>query len=375
MSSRNPEKDTSRPAAVELVRLHKRYDESEAVRGVSLRVESGALVTLLGPSGSGKTTTLMMIAGFVPPTSGDIRLDGESVLVVPPHRRELGMVFQSYALFPHMTVAENVAFGLKMRRRPKAETAQRVRDALEMVSLAGLEGRYPKQLSGGQQQRVSLARALVYQPKVVLMDEPLGALDRSLRQQLQGEIKNLQERLGLTIIYVTHDQVEAMTMSDHLAVFRDGLIVQSDVPSEVYGTPRDVWTAKFLGDANVFEGQVASTERPGEVSVRLATGAVVHGRAVEAHQVGEQVHVVVRPENAQLSPASEDMTETSLLAVVERTEFVGETVRVRTISPSGDVVVSLSLNRGSDFVPSSGASVQIHWRNEDGLVLPHQVGE
>ena len=266
-------------AAVVLERLHKSFGPVIAVEDLDLAIEPGEFITLLGPSGSGKTTTLMMIAGFDYPTSGEIYIDGQPIVGVPPHRRDLGMVFQNYALFPHMTVAENIGFALKQRRVSKAETARSVAESLEIVRLRGYEGRYPRQLSGGQQQRVALARAIIFKPRALLMDEPLSALDKQLREELQLEIKRLHRQLGITFIYVTHDQREALILSDRVAVMNAGRIEQVGSPSDLYDRPANRFVASFVGESNFLAGTVVATENGvatvsvGAVTVRARSRA------------------------------------------------------------------------------------------------------
>src|SRR5580698_10457944 len=247
-------------AAVVLSGLEKRFDNVGAVRGISLDIRSGEFLTLLGPSGSGKTTMLMMIAGFEVPTAGDIAIDGRSVVTLPPHKRNIGMVFQSYALFPHLTVADNIAFPLKQRGVDRATRARLVEESLELVQLPGYQARYPRQLSGGQQQRVALARAIVFRPRLLLMDEPLGALDKQLRESLQLEMRRLHADLGITFIYVTHDQQEALTMSDRIAVMNHGLIAQIGTPEDLYDRPCDQFVASFIGESNFFPCVVLGIE-------------------------------------------------------------------------------------------------------------------
>ncbi len=250
---------TSQDAYVQFSEVQKSYDgETLVVRDLSLSIRRGEFLTLLGPSGSGKTTTLLMLAGFEVPTHGRIDLDGQPINNVPPHRRNIGMVFQNYALFPHMTVEENLAFPLEVRKMPRSEIQKRVRLALDMVQLSGFGKRRSAQLSGGQQQRVALARALVFEPKLVLMDEPLGALDRQLREQMQLEVKHIHEDLGLTVVYVTHDQSEALTMSDRIAVFNDGEIQQLAAPGDLYERPQNSFVAQFIGENNKLRGKVVA---------------------------------------------------------------------------------------------------------------------
>jgi ABC-type Fe3+/spermidine/putrescine transport system ATPase subunit len=268
-------------AAVALRGLTKRYGEVTAARDVTLDVRAGEFLTLLGPSGSGKTTTLMMVAGFVLPDAGAVEIDGRDVTWLDPNRRGLGMVFQSYLLFPHLTVARNVAFPLEVRRTPRPRIQARVADVLDLVQLRGLEDRYPRQLSGGQQQRVALARALVYEPPVLLMDEPLGALDKKLREQMQLEIKRIQSRLGVTVLYVTHDQTEALTMSDRIAVMRGGRVEQVGAPDELYEGPANRFVADFLGESNFLQGPRGLLAiRPEKVTLEPAGAAGGGGPAV-----------------------------------------------------------------------------------------------
>ena len=286
--------------ALELVAVSKSFGAVVAVDGVSLTVPSGEFLTLLGPSGSGKTTTLMMIAGFEAATSGEILLGGRRLTHVPPYRRNLGMVFQHYALFPHMTVHDNVAFPLRTRGVTRAETDRRVAEALGRVRLPGYGARFPAQLSGGQQQRVALARALVYGPPVLLMDEPLGALDKKLREQMQLEIKHLQRELRLTVIYVTHDQEEALTMSDRVAVMRQGRIVQLGPPEDLYERPADQFVADFIGESNFLEVTVRGTT--GDVATaRTDDGLDVELSAAEAGPEGTRLTLALRPERVRVA--------------------------------------------------------------------------
>ena len=256
--------------------VQKTYDgRTLVVRSLDLDIRRGEFLTLLGPSGSGKTTVLMMLAGFESPTAGEITLAGAPITRTPPHKRNFGMVFQNYALFPHMTVADNVAYPLTVRRQPKDAIAQKVARALAMVRLDGKEDRYPSQLSGGQQQRVALARALVFEPRVVLMDEPLSALDKKLREEMQLEIRRLHRELGVTMVFVTHDQAEAMTLSDRVAVFNHGRIEQLATPQALYDTPANAFVAGFVGDNNVLLGQLQGA--PATWFAKLAPGALPHG--------------------------------------------------------------------------------------------------
>jgi putative spermidine/putrescine transport system ATP-binding protein len=288
-------------AVLELAGVRKRYDSLVAVDDLDLALETGEFLTLLGPSGSGKTTTLMMVAGLQQPDAGSIRLNGVSVANLPPYRRDVGMVFQNYALFPHMTVRRNVAFPLEMRGTPTAEIARLVDEALALVKLPDHGGRLPKQLSGGQQQRVALARAMVYRPALLLMDEPLGALDRKLREQLQLEIKRVHRERSISVLYVTHDQEEALTMSDRIAVFNKGRIEQIGTPEELYDRPATRFVASFIGDTNLVEGRVLGAAG-GICEIETAAGRIA-ASARTPIEAGAAVFVAVRPERVVLSTA------------------------------------------------------------------------
>ncbi|MBH9414508.1 ABC transporter ATP-binding protein [Pseudomonas aeruginosa] len=308
--------------------VQKSYDgETLIVKDLNLDIRKGEFLTLLGPSGSGKTTSLMMLAGFETPTAGEILLAGRSINNVPPHKRDIGMVFQNYALFPHMTVAENLAFPLSVRGMSKTDVKERVKRALSMVQLDAFAGRYPAQLSGGQQQRVALARALVFEPQLVLMDEPLGALDKQLREHMQMEIKHLHQRLGVTVVYVTHDQGEALTMSDRVAVFHQGEIQQIEPPRNLYEQPRNTFVANFIGENNRLSGQLRSCdgERCGG---GLPRGEKVEALAVNVGQPGEPVTLSIRPERVRLNGASESCVNRFSGRVAEFV-YLGDHVRVR----------------------------------------------
>jgi spermidine/putrescine ABC transporter ATP-binding subunit len=287
--------------AVRFDGVTKRFGEITAIDDVSLLVRRGELMTLLGPSGCGKTTLLSLVAGFLIPDRGEIAIDGRGVTDLPTHRREIGIMFQNYALFPHMSVAANVGYGLKMRRTPKPEIARRVADALALVKLAGLEDRRPRQLSGGQQQRVALARALVIRPKVLLLDEPFSALDRNLRASMQIEIKEIQRKLGVTTIFVTHDQSEALSLSDRIAVIAEGRIRQLGTPDEIYRRPIDRFVASFVGDVNVLSARL---ERSDGATAIVALGLVqvpVPARTLRGTVPGEAVDLFVRPEGLRVA--------------------------------------------------------------------------
>jgi putative spermidine/putrescine transport system ATP-binding protein len=287
---------TSSSALVTFQGVQKTYDgQALVVSDLNLEIQRGEFLSLLGPSGSGKTTTLMMLAGFESPTAGEISLDGVPITRTPPHKRNFGMVFQNYALFPHMTVAQNIGYPLTVRRVPKAEREAKVQRALGMVQLGPMGDRYPSQLSGGQQQRVALARALVFDPQLVLMDEPLGALDKQLREHMQLELKALHRRLGVTFVYVTHDQSEALTMSDRVAVFNEGVIQQIDRVDRLYETPANRFVASFVGDNSVLDARVHRTNGE-QCEVELADGTRLTGLNVNSAQTGDTVQCSVRPE-------------------------------------------------------------------------------
>ncbi len=293
--------------------------EVTAVRNVDLEIEKGELVTLLGPSGCGKTTTLRMIAGFEFPTTGSIQLDGKEINMLPPNKRDMSMVFQSYAIFPHLTVKENIAYGLNVQRIPKEQVEKRVAGVMELVELTGYEKRAPNQLSGGQQQRVALARALVMEPKVLLMDEPLSNLDAKLRENMRTEIRRIQQRLGITSVYVTHDQVEAMTLSDRVVIMNEGLIDQVGTPIEVYRYPRSRFVADFIGRANFIEATVTST-RDSKLTVEVFGKPVTLSGVKESFGVGKQVTVIARPEMILVRQ------EGQFSGVVRRASFLGNIV-------------------------------------------------
>ncbi|MEV0616336.1 ABC transporter ATP-binding protein [Nonomuraea sp. NPDC050404] len=324
----------------------------EVVSAVDLETEPGEFLTLLGPSGCGKTTTLNMVAGHLAADGGLIEVDGRDITAVPPHRRSMGMVFQSYALFPHLTVADNVAFGLRMRKVGGAERKRRVSEVLEMVGLDGMAGRHPRQLSGGQQQRAALARALVIQPDLLLLDEPFSNLDAQLRVRLRDEVASLQRRIGTTAILVTHDQEEALAVSDRIAVMADGVIHQLDRPHEIYLRPATDFVAQFIGEVNAFDG----TAVDGEV-------CEVAGQRVAATPVGEPVaqgaavRVYVRPEVVRVSSDGEGLRGT-----VRETRFLGSRIRCIVATPAGEVTAALPYDAR---VPAQGEEVTCSWRPSD----------
>ena len=314
-------------AHVEYCGVHKRFGESGwVVEDLDLELERGEFLTLLGPSGSGKTTCLMMLAGFEPVTAGDIRINGESVARLPPDKRGIGVVFQNYALFPHMSVGANLAFPLEVRGLDAQQRRERVQQALELVRLTGLEDRRPNQLSGGQQQRVAIARALVFEPELVLMDEPLGALDRRLREQLQYEIRRIQRQLGVTVLYVTHDQTEAMAMSDRVAVFRAGRVEQVASPEVLYEEPQRPFVASFIGENNLLKGRILSVER-GVCEVEVAEQRLQAAHIADL-PAGSETLVAIRPERVNIAPLAMQYSN-ELDARVEDISFLGDHLRVR----------------------------------------------
>ncbi|MBB4369262.1 putative spermidine/putrescine transport system ATP-binding protein [Bradyrhizobium sp. cir1] len=353
-------------ASIEIAGVSKVYDGGvRAVDAVAMDIRQGEFFSLLGPSGCGKTTTLRMIAGFETPSAGAIRVDGADITHVPAHKRDMGMVFQNYALFPHRTVAENVAFGLRMRGLDKATIATKVKAALAMVELSGLEDRRPAQLSGGQQQRVALARAIVIAPRVLLCDEPLGALDKKLRQQMQFELKQLQKKLGLTLVFVTHDQEEALAMSDRIAVMNGGRVEQVGTPTEIYNQPTTRFVADFIGDTNIFRGERAAAGQ----SLDVGKGLIL-ALPTEAQGTGV-LSVALRPEKIRLIPRADAATPagTSAHGIVENTNFLGGAVLYRITLEGGHRVLVQQPNAGTSrlFVPGNGVTLQ--WTPADLVVL------
>ena len=342
---------------VRLENVVKRFDDSVAVDGISVEIPRGSFFAMLGPSGCGKTTTLRMIGGFEEPTEGQIYLGDRDVVGLPPYKRDVNTVFQSYALFPHMTVAENVAFGLERRRIGKTERRSRVREVLELVDLAGREDRRPKQLSGGQQQRVALARAIVCNPRVLLLDEPLGALDLKLRKQMQLELKGIQNEVGITFVHVTHDQEEAMTMADTIAVMNQGRIEQLGSPAELYEQPRTAFVAGFLGKSNLLAGTVA-----GDGVVRLVDGSEI--RASTNGDVGA-VSIGVRPEKIRLGETGVN----TLSGTVKESAYIGVATEVVVATPVGELTVFHQNVEAGGGAPAPGSQVTLSWASEATFVV------
>ncbi|MCP4428141.1 MAG: ABC transporter ATP-binding protein [Chloroflexi bacterium] len=338
--------------------------EVTAVSNVSLQIDKGEFITLLGPSGCGKTTLLRMIAGFEFPTSGDIRLDGEVINDFPPHKRDMSMVFQSYAIFPHLTVFENVAYGLKVQRLPKAEIIERVERVLGLVELEGFGRRTPDQLSGGQQQRVALARALVMEPKVLLMDEPLSNLDAKLREQMRYEIRNIQQKIGITSVYVTHDQVEAMTMSDRIVVINEGRIEQVGPPTEIYRRPNNRFVADFIGKANFVTGKVQGMEN-GRLSVNTLGGNYSVSAAADEFQAGQEVTLVIRPEMAQINPNGDAHAE----GIVRQSAYLGNVIEYE-VEVAGELLSLVEHDPRRTTIYSEGEKIQVKFLDDCLYVIP-----
>ena len=350
--------------------LTKRYPGLIAVDAIDLEVRSGEFMTLLGPSGSGKTTTLMMIAGFTPPTEGDIMIDGASISGMVPERRDIGVVFQNYALFPHMTVFGNVAFPLEMRNRAKPEIRNKVHNALELVQLVGLDERLPRQLSGGQQQRVALARALVFSPLLLLMDEPLGALDKNLRGQMQFELKRLHRELGVTIVYVTHDQEEALTMSDRVALMNCGRIEQLGTAQALYERPVNRFVADFIGESNLIDGALSHDGATGACWFIDETGTRFRVAAPDDDVLHTgQCSLVLRPEKIAVVPASVASTE-GLAGTVEEALYVGDFTRYSIRIRQGPALRAKVSNNKRVTRASEGEEVRVLWDPEDAYVIP-----
>ncbi|MBK4348827.1 ABC transporter ATP-binding protein [Lacisediminihabitans changchengi] len=332
-SEQRPTDVAEHAARLELTRLVKRYGEVEAVREVSLTIDPGEFVTLLGPSGSGKSTTLAMIAGFETPTSGTITLGDRDITTLSTHKRNLGMVFQGYALFPHMTVFDNVAFPLALRKISKSDIRERVTEALATVGLGQFADRRPSALSGGQQQRVALARAFVHRPKILLMDEPLSALDKSLRRQMQIELRRLHQTLGTTVLFVTHDQEEALSLSDRIVVMNEGAIAQIGSPTEMYENPQTDFVAGFLGSAQFLEGILREIRTNATSTIQLADGGMMTGRCTTTCGPGTAAKVVLRPEDATLDRPSAPANAVTVRTVAQ--VYLGDRIRCLATFPDG----------------------------------------
>ena len=362
-------RDQSNAAFVEFQHVQKSYDgETLVVKDLNLALPKGEFLTMLGPSGSGKTTCLMMLAGFETATHGEILLDGKPINNIPPHKRGIGMVFQNYALFPHMTVAENLSFPLEVRKMPKAERDTKIKRALDMVQMGKFGGRRPAQLSGGQQQRVALARALVFEPELVLMDEPLGALDKQLREHMQFEIKRIADGLGITVVYVTHDQTEALTMSDRVAVFNDGKIQQLAPPDELYESPQNSFVAQFIGENNTLEGTVRELHE-GRAVVQLDDGELIDCKPVNVSATGERTRVSIRPERVETNPARLHPDAHLLDAEVLEFIYMGDIFRTRLRVAGNDEFIVKARNAPDQVRLQPGQNIRIGWLPEDCRAL------
>jgi spermidine/putrescine transport system ATP-binding protein len=366
---------------VEIVDVTKRFGDVVAVDHMRLRIAHGEFYSLLGPSGCGKTTTLRMIAGFEQPTEGEIFLDGQPIAGVPPYRRNVNTVFQHYALFPHMNVAQNVGYGLRQRKVDKAEQARRVGEALELVRLGGYAERRVWEMSGGQQQRVALARALVNRPTVLLLDEPLGALDLKLRKEMQLELKALQREVGITFVYVTHDQEEALTMSDTIVVMRDGLIQQQGSPTELYERPVNQFVASFIGSSNFLTGTLSGApDAAGRAHVRTERGLVLSGSVTDQDATpaaGSEVTVAIRPERMTVLPATDAAADPSpgwheIRGVVHQGTYLGDQTEYRIeTDQAGEVIVRRqnAAGTGGALGAGPGDAVVVRWHEEANLIL------
>jgi len=353
---------------VKFEKVDKSYDgEVLVVKDLNVDIPKGEFLTMLGPSGSGKTTTLMMLAGFETPTNGEIYLDGDAISSIPPYKRGIGMVFQNYALFPHMTVNENLAFPLEVRKLNKSEIKEKVEKALSMVELQDFGNRMPLQLSGGQQQRVALSRALVFEPRLVLMDEPLGALDKKLREQMQYEIKHIHGNIGITVVYVTHDQSEALTMSNRIAVFNDGKIQQISTPDVLYEKPENAFVAQFIGENNQLKGKVKSING-NMCTVTTDKGDEIKSLKVNINTVGDASTVSLRPERVEINSTDSNL-ENSFNAKVKELIYLGDHIRTRVEVCGNDQFIVKVPNsyKGADL--KEGVSVKLSWRASDSRAL------
>ena len=357
------------PTAVTLDRVTKRFGELTAIDQISLAVRRGELMTLLGPSGCGKTTLLNLVAGFLLPESGEIAIDGRQVTNIPTYRREIGIMFQNYALFPHMNVAENVGYGLRMRRLPKPEIARRVADALALVKLEGVNDRKPRQLSGGQQQRVALARALIIRPKVLLLDEPFSALDRNLRAAMQVELKDIQRKLGVTTIFVTHDQGEALSLSDRIAVIAEGRIRQLGAPGEIYRRPADRFVASFIGDVNVLSARLERNDGPTATVAVGGARVLVPAGPLKAVEPGGTVDLFLRPEDLRVAREGEGIAaHGNVAAQIYQGGHIDLYVEVPEAA-SGRVLLRLPAQEASAF-SSAGKDIAITFAGADAVAFP-----
>jgi len=361
--------DSDNKGFVVFEKIDKSYDgEVLVVKNLNLNITKGEFVTMLGPSGSGKTTTLMMLAGFETPTNGEIFLDNKPISKIPPYEREIGMVFQNYALFPHMTVQENLSFPLEVRDFSKSEIQDKVKKALDMVELGEFATRFPAQLSGGQQQRVALARALVFEPRLVLMDEPLGALDKNLREQMQYEIKHIHERIGITVVYVTHDQSEALTMSNRIAVFNDGVVQQLSTPDILYEKPENSFVAEFIGENNTMIGTIKNIN--GEYcEVEIDGGGKVKALKINIGDVGTKTKLSVRPERIMINQKTSD-GHNSFNGAVKELIYLGDHIRARlSVCGTEEFIVKIPNEGNIDL--KEGSNIDVSWSSEDIRALDY----
>ncbi|MDN5844034.1 MAG: ABC transporter ATP-binding protein [Alcaligenaceae bacterium] len=350
------------------INVKKSYDQkSLVVKDFNIDVKEGEFITLLGPSGSGKTTVLMMLAGFESVTSGDITIDGASFTHTPPYKRNIGMVFQNYALFPHMTVAENLAYPLTVRKMPDKEIKARVAEYLGLIELGSFGSRYPGQLSGGQRQRVALARALIFEPKLVLMDEPLGALDKKLREQMQFEITRIHKRLGFTVVYVTHDQVEALTMSSRIAVFNDGVVQQYASPGDLYERPANAFVADFIGENNLLPGEIISVDGQ-SIQVKMPAGAMIRAQAGDCGESHGPCIVSVRPEKLFIRKPGQSYDNAIEVKFLTR-HYVGDFARYYFELSGGGQITVKELSSSSASTYSEGDMVSIAWMAQDCIAF------
>ena len=358
---------TSSKSFVKFDKVDKSYDGKVlVVKDLNLDINEGEFITMLGPSGSGKTTCLMMLAGFETPTNGEIYLDSKPISRIPPHKRGIGMVFQNYALFPHLTVYENLAFPLKVRKLSKDDIDKKVDKALSMVSLSGFEKRMPNQLSGGQQQRVAVARSLVFDPQLVLMDEPLGALDKNLRESMQYEIKHIHESIGVTVVYVTHDQSEALTMSSRIAVFNDGKVQQLSTPNKLYEEPVNSFVAEFIGENNTFAGEVTDISG-GKCKVKLNSGGEIISNPISVKSKGEKTKVSLRPERAIINP--EEKMDNKHKGKIEEVIYHGDHARVRLNLLGNKEFILKVPNSSARMDIKPGNEINVGWNSNDARAL------
>jgi spermidine/putrescine transport system ATP-binding protein len=357
---------------VELKGVTKRFGDVKAVDDINLTIRRGEFFSLLGPSGCGKTTTLRLVAGFETPTKGEILINNINISNKRPYERNVNTVFQSYALFPHLTVTGNIRFGLERKKTPKGRMKELIEEALDLVRMTGMENRYPRQLSGGQQQRVALARALILRPEVLLLDEPLGALDLKLRKEMQLELKSLQERVGITFIYVTHDQEEALTMSDRIAVMDQGRLVQVGAPEEIYDFPKTRFVADFIGVSNFFSGQIAAVN-DNHLILKTVGGLNVALSAKKGYTIGQSVHFSVRPEKFKIEPETKTSDwENRFVGEITNKIYLGDSIHyVIALSPKENITVFLK-NESAAYQQISfsvGDKVQVSWHRDDSVIL------